>query len=236
MQDFWQPTHGCIILVTLQRSRVQNTMANPGDTKQSVISCCMTNETESSSFNLVRGCGSIMPYRILLDFDNHLPTLLSSLCPCPHCSFCPECCSLVHFYPSSKQATTHSSVLPTHGSQKSSCLPLTFKTACVIQMPSEYTVVLCTFFVDLSCPRKRVKSCRVAIITLLQLLLHRISSRTLWGFCFPSFTNKKKKIEKFMEIQSAHSDIPLFQLPLWTVRQNQLKYKYPHPLALHVGK
>lgn len=73
-------------------------------------------------------------------------TPLLFLCLCPHYSFLLECCSLVHFYPSSKQATTHSSVLLLYGSQKSSCLPLTFKTACVIQMVLECTVLLCTFF------------------------------------------------------------------------------------------
>lgn len=148
MQDFWLPTHGCISLVTLRRSGVQNAIANPGagGTKPSSLSCCMTTETGSAKFQSREILRLHLPQMSSpLDFASHLPSLLFSLCLCPHYSSCLECCSPVPLYPSSKQATSHSSFLPSHGSHRSSCLPLTFKTARVIQMPSEFTVVLCTF-------------------------------------------------------------------------------------------
>lgn len=117
--------------------------------------------------------------------ESRANTPLLSLCLCPHYSFLLECCSLVHFYPPSKQATTHSSVLLPYGSQKSSCLPLTFKTACVIQIGLGMYCLVVYFFMDLSYPWKRVKSCRMAIITLLQLLLEILWNKTLLGLLFP---------------------------------------------------
>lgn len=115
----------------------------------------------------VRDCSSTIPYRISLDVK--FPITVTSLCLPLHCFFCLECHSPARFYPSPRQAYTHSSALPPHSSQKSSRLPLTFKSARAIQMPWAFTALL-----YLSDPQKRVKSCGVAIITFLQISLGRI--------------------------------------------------------------
>lgn len=65
-QDFWWPTHGCMILVTVQTSGVQNAMANLGtQSKVAYLTAWPMRCNAEISIWWEAMYGSILPYRIL---------------------------------------------------------------------------------------------------------------------------------------------------------------------------